>query len=477
MAPFRGPRAWAGLATFLVAAVATFSSARDASAESRVSVPVALTRPWTRTGLFLLRGQSVKVTASGTLNWFTGACDGRCISTPAGIPCPAAPEAGATCFALLAKIGDSGETIAVGDRRAWTADRSGELFLGLQDNNFRDNTGAWIAEVSSAASFGRFPGHRPPKGATTPPLSPAEIAASPPAEVMPGEYYATTGNRYWEGVTTHAIRVSVEGNRLSAVRLVVGSARYPAQAREDGPPFLVGTYESNPFLVRVRLPALGVKAVGAEATVPLKILTPDHLQLGDAVYTRYSDSRQGDLPCNPRNPFHVLGSAAHARGLAALRANDFETANCWFYLGAAQGDPEAQRDFATSLHDGRGVDKDDRAAFEWYSKAAQQGDFRAQYAFSLMFRSGLGCEKDEVKADYWLRVASHSPDAPVAMQNAQSMRDAAAIWHAITDGGNDSPLCNGYFGDSEVARQQRARLISSGRIKCGEGLDKAIRGY
>ena len=54
----------------------------------QVAVDVVLSRPWTDTEFYLAKGQSVTVTAHGTMNWYTGACNGKCLSTPAGIPCP-----------------------------------------------------------------------------------------------------------------------------------------------------------------------------------------------------------------------------------------------------------------------------------------------------------------------------------------------------------------------------------------------------
>jgi hypothetical protein len=259
----------------------------------------------------------------------------------------------------------------------------------------------------------------------------------------------------------------------------VGSSASPAMARPDGPPFLSGTYDANPFMVRVRLPAAGGDGAGTEITIPLILLSPDHFRLGDSVYIRYADSQLGDLPCDPRNGFHVQGSFANLRGAAALRAQSVETANCWFYVGAAQGDREAQRNFAISLYQGRGVKRDYRAALEWFQKAATQGDFQAQFMFSHMFRSGLGGEQNNEKADYWLRVASHNPNAPVALQNAQSEKDMSALLGGVVlDAFNRSSLCDAPTGERDDARRQRETLLRDRNISCDSpNTAKAIRGY
>jgi len=52
------------------------------------------------------------------------------------------------CWSLIGKIGQNGTPFQVGTSLTnFTAHVSGELFLGVNDNILRDNTGSWIARI------------------------------------------------------------------------------------------------------------------------------------------------------------------------------------------------------------------------------------------------------------------------------------------------------------------------------------------
>jgi hypothetical protein len=67
------------------------------------------TQPWTHTGVYFNKNDALSVTASGTLNWYTDHCDGKCVSTPDGQKCEFqgfyAPEL--ACWSLIGKVGNS----------------------------------------------------------------------------------------------------------------------------------------------------------------------------------------------------------------------------------------------------------------------------------------------------------------------------------------------------------------------------------
>jgi len=57
------------------------------------------------------------------------------------------PPAGVRCWSLVAKIGEAGAPFYVGEGITIVAPASGELFIGVNDDNFVDNTGQWTATV------------------------------------------------------------------------------------------------------------------------------------------------------------------------------------------------------------------------------------------------------------------------------------------------------------------------------------------
>lgn len=105
---------------------------------------------WTNTGLVVRRGQRIRITARGSVM-----IGGGRISTPVGLTgvqdtgklMPAYPTG-----SLIAVIGDDNDDfISVGARREFVAQRDGVLFLGVNEGNLNDNTGAYEAVIEAEA--------------------------------------------------------------------------------------------------------------------------------------------------------------------------------------------------------------------------------------------------------------------------------------------------------------------------------------
>lgn len=80
-------------------------------------------------------------------------------------------------------------------------------------------------------------------------------------------------------------------------------------------------------------------------------------------------------------------------------------------LAAEFGDPEAQYLFGAAYEDGKGVEKNDRLAFEWYRKAAEQGDVCSQFTVGVAYEDGIGVEENKYLAVKWYRKAAAQGDA------------------------------------------------------------------
>ena len=153
------PLLWTGLA-----------GAQSAQADSAATVSVAGTAPWTDTGLSVGSGDSVSITASGTI-FIAGSDPGK---TPAGapgcIPTNSPTDTwvapGLACWSLIARIGDN-PPFEVGTGAAFNATVSGELFLGVNDNFFGDNSGAWTASITVSSA-----------GCTSAPNDPSSVTNS-----------------------------------------------------------------------------------------------------------------------------------------------------------------------------------------------------------------------------------------------------------------------------------------------------------
>ena len=110
----------------------------------------ATTNGWTNSGLVVRRGQRLRISATGRI--LLGA--GR-VATPAGLA--AVPDneklmRNDPTGGLIAVIGDDNDDfIFIGRSREFTAQRDGVLFLGVNEGNLSDNTGAFDAVIEAEA--------------------------------------------------------------------------------------------------------------------------------------------------------------------------------------------------------------------------------------------------------------------------------------------------------------------------------------
>lgn len=105
---------------------------------------------WTNTGLVVRRGQRLRITATGSVSLGAGRA-----STPAGIP--TLPDRdklmrNEATGGIIAVIGDDNDDfIFIGRNRDFIAQRDGVLFLGVNEGNLADNTGAYDAVIEAEA--------------------------------------------------------------------------------------------------------------------------------------------------------------------------------------------------------------------------------------------------------------------------------------------------------------------------------------
>jgi hypothetical protein len=110
-------------------------------------IDIAGGTPWTDTGIDVMRGDALRFDAQGQVTFIHGA-------TP-----PAGPAGGAPLSqhypvrssgvgALIGKVGPNGSPFLVGDNRnAISMPATGRLFLGINDDDFNDNSGSFRVTV------------------------------------------------------------------------------------------------------------------------------------------------------------------------------------------------------------------------------------------------------------------------------------------------------------------------------------------
>jgi hypothetical protein len=107
----------------LLASLATLAQS-GATAPRDYSFSIAATQPWTDTGVDLQAGDLVEISATAHAG---NGCDPRGI----GAQEPALPVATAPARALIARLQEQGEAVAIGSHRQLKVDAPGHLFFGL----------------------------------------------------------------------------------------------------------------------------------------------------------------------------------------------------------------------------------------------------------------------------------------------------------------------------------------------------------
>jgi len=119
-----------------------------------MSIPAG--QAYTDTGIVLSVGQVVHLTATGAIyvGAFTNSAqdnegpDGQAwpgCQVGARLPFTAP---GLPCWSLIGTIRQAGTAFEIGSSATFTASSSGELYLGVNDNFFPDNSGSWTVTIS-----------------------------------------------------------------------------------------------------------------------------------------------------------------------------------------------------------------------------------------------------------------------------------------------------------------------------------------
>jgi len=107
----------------------------------------------------------------------------------------------------------------------------------------------------------------------------------------------------------------------------------------------------------------------------------------------------------------------YEEGKALYDAQNYTAAVAKLKPAAEKGHKKAQYRLGRCYDKGRGVEENDKLAFQWYSKSAAQGYAKAQYEVGKCYKNGEGVEKDKKKAfEYFTKAAKQeNADAELAL--------------------------------------------------------------
>jgi sugar lactone lactonase YvrE len=170
---------------------------------AQTSVFVIPNQPYTDTGIAVTAGQAIAISATGEMDWYTGGCTSGCTNGPNGSnPCPevSAIAPNLVCYSLIGTIGTNGTPFQVGASLNIASPATGELYLGVNDGYFADNTLGWTAFVDvSPTPTGSVSFIDQTNGNMV--LGTAPLSAGTPAQTL----VAATGSPLTAGTAPYAV--------------------------------------------------------------------------------------------------------------------------------------------------------------------------------------------------------------------------------------------------------------------------------
>ena len=122
--------------------------------ESASGVRVAANQAWTRTGIRVSEGQVVNFAVQGEVQLSTDAADrATAAGAASGRVANGAPLPSALAGALIGRIGN-GAPFGIGNQTTVPMPSSGELYLGVNDDQVGDNTGGFVVDIKPQGQGG-----------------------------------------------------------------------------------------------------------------------------------------------------------------------------------------------------------------------------------------------------------------------------------------------------------------------------------
>lgn len=116
------------------------------------AVSVSARQQWTSTGLTVRKGEVVRFTTTGQIQLSSDSNDtAQSAGAASQRLAPGAPLPRAFAGALIARIGQNGQPFAIGNQASVPMPETGQLFLGVNDDNLSDNQGEFRVEIQRNA--------------------------------------------------------------------------------------------------------------------------------------------------------------------------------------------------------------------------------------------------------------------------------------------------------------------------------------
>jgi hypothetical protein len=140
-------RAAAGISTGTQTGASSGSASGSLTGDG-LTVTIPGNTRWMGTGIFVRSGERLSLQSEGTVYLRSGSTDA---ATPAGASdarrASGSELPGELAGALIGRVGPQGEAFGIGDQSNISMPESGELFLGINDDELSDNSGQFTVRI------------------------------------------------------------------------------------------------------------------------------------------------------------------------------------------------------------------------------------------------------------------------------------------------------------------------------------------
>ena len=131
------------------AAVGT-SGSRDLAPATGDGVVVSGQQKWTPSGLAVRKGDRLTFSSTGEIQLSANANDTATAAGSSQRKAAGAPLPNANAGALVGRVGPNGPVFAIGEQASLTVQETGQLFLGINDDETGDNRGEFRVKILRA---------------------------------------------------------------------------------------------------------------------------------------------------------------------------------------------------------------------------------------------------------------------------------------------------------------------------------------
>ncbi len=157
----------------------------------------------------------------------------------------------------------------------------------------------------------------------------------------------------------------------------------------------------------------------------------------------------------------------YKEGKALYEAKNYAQAVPKLKIAAEKGHMKAQYRLGRCYEKGRGVEKNEKLAFQWYTKSAAKEYAKGQCALAMCYKEGIGTPKDHKKAVEFFTKAAQQGNADAQYHLGKSYMKGKGVTA-------DEKKARSWLNKAVNNKKDGKEILDKLQKKCSEGDKDAI---